>query len=148
VYKSLFVCKQTNKQTNKSTAPCCKVILYKNIYSSLFSGLSFTVVCKMKANSSGPNSGSGQSQYLASVSDSLCVWSFTTSKDLLLSSTYRGTTQNSSNSNELFRATCWNHTNQVVAVAGSHPRVSLGNKKLLVKKCYSFSNLRVKINSC
>lgn len=94
----------------------------------------------MKVSSSGPiSSGSSQSQYLASVSDTLCIWSFTASKDLLLSSTYRGTTNTSSNRSEQFRATCWNHTNQVVAVAGSYPRVSLGNySKSLWRNTLSF----------
>lgn len=51
----------------------------------------------------------GQGQSLASVSNSLCVWSFTSSKDLLLSSTYEGS---SGVNKESFQTVCWNHTNQ------------------------------------
>ena len=54
---------------------------------------------------------SNQEQSLASVGDGLCVWTFTSNRDLLLNSTYRGTTN--SEKSEKFKTVCWNHTNQV-----------------------------------
>ena len=67
------------------------------------------------------------SYQIASVSDTLYVWTFTAGNDLSLRSTYKPSlvTNDGSTLRENFNSLSWNHTNQVIAIAGSLPKVSL-----------------------